>query len=56
MGIMSVYHGIVMGVIIPCIMHTKAWLHIIHGGTLYMAKYGILLSTVAYCTLTNKNC
>ena len=30
-----------MGLIIPCIMCTKMWVHIIHGGLLYMTKYNI---------------
>ena len=28
-----------MGMIIPCIMHTKPWVHIMHGSALYTAKY-----------------
>ena len=46
MGIMITYHGIIMGIIIPYTMCTKTWVCVIHGSTLYTAKYSKLCFAV----------
>ena len=43
---MFTYMGMVMGMIILCIMHTKTWFHIICRSALYMEKYSTLHGTV----------
>lgn len=46
--------GIITGMTIPCIMHTKrgcayTWEHLLHGSTFYMAKTGRFYFCFLFC-------